>query len=228
MELAQPQPFPLSGAEKERHNATATLRTAESPQADAAARNGVSLPAECGQLGWTVAGPCSPGEQPHMQPLVVRQLWSQESNENSNHTACDVNVDSSSTDSMQTMRLQQQHANSTDDSLERLKDITRSLRSSMCTSFEQLANIIEQHGPSMDGHAITACFSAAAGLARRQEQLDSCGKQQQQDLTVVQLLQLLQPKLAMVDAKGLQVIFYALAVLKFRDEGTILQLVSGC
>jgi hypothetical protein len=136
-------------------------------------------------------------------------------------------------------QVEQQEQQDTDADLEYQQNLCRSLRGENCSSVEQLVAVIAEHGPYMDGQAVTACFTAAARLGRQLAEQ----QQQQQQHTVAsnklpglyqlaqvleeQLLPLLQPKLHQLDAQGLQMVLYSLASLQYKQEVLVLQLVSA-
>ena len=130
-----------------------------------------------------------------------------------------------------------------DAGLEYQKNICRSLRAENCSSVEQLAVILSEHGPHMDGQAVAASCTAAAWLGKQlqhrqqQEQLllqqqqgASSNRQRAQyqllQLLEQQLLPLLRAKLRQLDALGLQMVLYSLASLQYRQEVLVLELVS--
>lgn len=120
------------------------------------------------------------------------------------------------------------------------KSICRSLRADNCSSVEQLAAVLSEHGPYMDAQAVAASFTAAARIGRQlqQQELRAAPGSRQQGLYQLaellerQLLPLLQPKLRQLDAVGLQMVLYSLAALQYKHEVLVLQLVStqqqGC
>lgn len=130
-----------------------------------------------------------------------------------------------------------------DAGLEYQKNICRSLRAENCSSVEQLAAILSEHGPHMDGQAVAASCTAAAWLGKqlqhRQQQEELLPQQQSgassnrqraqyqlMQLLEQQLLPLLRAKLRQLDALGLQMVLYSLASLQYRQEVLVLELVS--
>jgi hypothetical protein len=131
---------------------------------------------------------------------------------------------------------QQQQLQETSAGLEYQQNICRSVRGENCSSVEQLVAVIAEHGPFMDGQAVTACFTAAARLGRQLAQQQQhhavAGRKlpglfQLAQVLEQQLLPLLQPKLHQLDAQGLQMVLYSLASLQYKQEVLVLQLVSA-
>jgi hypothetical protein len=83
------------------------------------------------------------------------------------------------------------------------KHVSRLLRPQHCTSVPQLAGILLQHGPDMDGQSLTAAACAAARLHNQQQQ-----QHEQQAAALLQqsvqkqLLPLLQRKAGLLSALG--------------------------
>jgi hypothetical protein len=94
------------------------------------------------------------------------------------------------------------------------KHVSRLLRPQHCTSVPQLAGILLQHGPDMDGQSLTAAACAAARLHNQQQQ-----QHEQQAAALLQqsvqkqLLPLLQRKGGLLDATGIVLVLQALAAL---------------
>lgn len=127
----------------------------------------------------------------------------------------------------------QQAAEAAADPAEYQKNICRSLRAQHCSSVEQLAAIVSEHGQYMDAQAVAASFTAAARIGKQlQRQLHTTAATPQQqacqltELLEQQLVPLVQPRLRQFDALGLQMVLYSLASLLYTEEVLVLQLVS--
>lgn len=127
----------------------------------------------------------------------------------------------------------QQAAEAAADPAEYQKNICRSLRAQHCSSVEQLAAIVSEHGQYMDAQAVAASFTAAARIGKKlQRQLHTTAATPQQqacqlaEVLEQQLVPLVQPRLRQFDAQGLQMVLYSLASLLYTEEVLVLQLVS--
>jgi hypothetical protein len=107
------------------------------------------------------------------------------------------------------------------------KNVMRKLRSS--SSIQQVQAVAEQEGSAMDGRSVMACFTAAASIIQRQQQQHQGwqGKVQQPLSDLLQLLvPLLRQKLQQLDATGVVLVLYSLAVCRHKDDLLVADLVS--
>lgn len=148
-----------------------------------------------------------------------QQLQSHHTAAQQHHNGVDVPPQQRADEEQQQM---QQAAEAAVDPAEYQKNICRSLRAQHCSSIEQLAAIVSEHGQYMDAQAVAASFTAAARIGKqlqRQQQASQLAEVLEQ-----QLLPLVQPRLRQFDALGLQMVLYSLASLQYTQEVLVLQL----